>query len=327
VNNIKILEVGDFFLKQIYYYNGFIILMKAIKIEQEIKNTLINGVVSIPAMNTFANRSLLLNGMAIDTSLVPRNEGNSKIDIVHMVHYLESLGILKNGERPLIIFVNNALFYVNNSGIMESLKEILEELEKSYGNEEEADISIEKDLNYERLIFTSKDTRVPYGFMKKALQSSKSVARLLVPRYFDGTKDTSQSSRGTGWVVTDNLLITNYHVITAREKDETLPGDEDLRRQAEQTILWFDYYEEGKTCVEVVCTDLVHYNKGLDYALLRIAPGNSRPPLKVKIAPPLLHKQKTRLNIVQNSGGGPIKYAIRNNYGNVPAIGSEIPRL
>ena len=91
-----------------------------------------NTISSNPLMNQFANRSLLLDGISIEKSLITRDEGLPKIDITHIVRHLVTIGSLKNGERPLIILANNALMFTNDPNLQETLKEIIEKLENHY---------------------------------------------------------------------------------------------------------------------------------------------------------------------------------------------------
>ena len=85
-------------------------------------------------------------------------------------------------------------------------------------------------------------------------------------------------------------------------------------------MLWFDYHREGQiedqalTAVGVV--EVVASNRELDYALLRLPDDASladrHQVAMVRERPEL--PRGTRLNIVQCPGGGPLRYAIRNNF-------------
>ena len=116
--------------------------------------------------------------------------------------------------------------------------------------------------------------------------------------------------------MTPSLIITNHHVVAAREPHEHAPTDSEFEAQAIGTKAWFDYYVEGGTRCEHACSSLITYNKTLNYAILRlksVSGSDSRRPLTISQASPALC-MGSRLNIVQCPGGGPLKYAIRSNF-------------
>ena len=63
----------------------------------------------------------------------------------------------------------------------------------------------------ERIIH--RDDMLPYGFLTGAITAGKSVAKLTVPRYDNGRQSGSIAFLGTGWLITRDLMMTNYHVI------------------------------------------------------------------------------------------------------------------
>ena len=88
------------------------------------------------------------------------------------------------------------------------------------------------------------------------------MARVLVPRVFGGVRQHGSGSlgKGTGWLIAPDLLITNHHVVEARDpRWHEPPAEEpDFRAQAEAAVAWFDYFEEGGPHVECPLADLVH---------------------------------------------------------------------
>ncbi|WP_437826865.1 trypsin-like peptidase domain-containing protein [Sorangium sp. So ce1153] len=182
----------------------------------------------------------------------------------------------------------------------------------------------------ELLLFGGVDARLARSFLERALQVGSSTARLKVPRWFNGVADGGYGY-GTGWIVAPGLLITNDHVIDARDRTfEQRSEPDDYRRQAERTEAWFDYFQEGPEPVSATASSLVAFNVDLDVALVRFdAPAAfaGRTPLELVAVQPRLSPSH-RLNIVQHPAvgqppvGGPQRYAIRNNFfANIDATG------
>ena len=112
-------------------------------------------------------------------------------------------------------------------------------------------------------------------------------------------------------------MITNYHVIEARDRPlEPAATPRQFRLQAERAVVWFDYMREGGDSLECRTAELLSSDRNLDYAIVRLVGTEgvlSRYPLPIVREPPKLERGH-RLNIVQHSGGGPMSFAIRNNF-------------
>lgn len=176
----------------------------------------------------------------------------------------------------------------------------------------------------EQLIFGRlRDTRLPAAFIAGAIEAGRGVARLSVPRVFRG-RPNGEGVFGTGWLIAPGLLMTNHHVIEARDHrpppwglGEPPADPTDFEAQARQVVAWFDYHREGdEQFLECRNAKLVAFNKWLDYALIELVEADQvadREPLRVIAEQPVLSRG-SRVNIVQHSNGGPLQYAIRNNF-------------
>ena len=77
------------------------------------------------------------------------------------------------------------------------------------------------------------------------------MARLIVTRYENGQiipypgTDKAMQYKGTGWLIGNRYVITNHHVINARAESEPNATEADLKLQAENTCIQFDYDSEG----------------------------------------------------------------------------------
>lgn len=124
---------------------------------------------------------------------------------------------------------------------------------------------------------------------------------------------------GTGWLIAPGVIITNYHVIDARDYDnnETSAQPIDFQAQAEQVTARFDFHSEKDTArLECHGAVLLASNRQLDYALIQLTEDHKvadRQPLRVVVGQPQLVRG-ARLNIAQHPGGGALQYAIRNNF-------------
>lgn len=169
----------------------------------------------------------------------------------------------------------------------------------------------------EALIFGwQSDTRLPYSFIQDALLAGRSIAHLTVPRWLNG-KRAAGVAFGTGWLIAPGVVITNYHVIAARDtRREQPPSIQDFEAQAQSVIFRFDYYTDAGTYIESENARLIASNSKLDYALLELAdPQKIADRVALRLADDQVGLIRgSRLNIAQHPGGGPLRYAIRNNF-------------
>jgi len=283
--------------------------------------TFVQALMKVNSTDDFQGRTALMAGIPghIVGSL-SRSAASRYIDLSNLVPQLAGLGrLLDTGERPLLIVAQNALMQVDGTTLGEELKRIIKEIEDFYGgNEPSNDIPAVPEI----LIFEERDERLPFSFVQNALAASRSVARLYVPRIVHGKREVL-GGVGTGWLITPDLMLTNHHVINARLPGESPANALDFQAQGEQTLVWFDYHLEGGSHIDYEGTELVHSNPKLDYALFRLVKA-----MEKREHLPLIHQKpkletSTRLNIVQHPGGGPMRFAIRNNFYVGEASGSN----
>jgi V8-like Glu-specific endopeptidase len=169
------------------------------------------------------------------------------------------------------------------------------------------------------------DDLLAYRWLKGALAVGASVARLVVPRYefgqvvsLPGVTEPIQS-KGTGWLIGKQYLITNHHVINARSESEPLAEEADLKMQAENTIVEFGYDELGVSVPPAPVESLAAWvpwsaTPPLDYAILKLKEPSSQTPLT--LAPKALEQAAKNIlpvNIIQHPRGNPKALGIRNN--------------
>lgn len=160
---------------------------------------------------------------------------------------------------------------------------------------------------------------MPIQFFARGTAVSASVARLEVVRYEGGNSKHNARGKpvsyfGTSWLIARDLLITNHHVINAREAQEPDAAAKDFEQQALHARVQFGYdTADAAGQVEPVAS-LVASDKTLDFALLRLKQRPGLPALEVSTQ----EFQKTEgsyspVNIIQHPNGEPKQVAFRNN--------------
>jgi endonuclease G, mitochondrial len=278
-----------------------------------LKERLVDALLRVPGADDRSGRTALMQGIPDRIQAAITRSDNQFTDLARMIDQLETLGRLANGERPVVIVTHNGWRRAQGTELGESLAELENEVEAAYGGDEPL---AELPDRPEVLISGGTGEWVTSAFIEQAQLAGTRVARLLVPRYSGGNRMRPPESWGTGWLIAPRLLLTNHHVIEARDQGEQPAPERDFARQGEEAQLWFDYHREGLGYRAVGVTEVVDHDRDLDYALLRLpdSPALShREQLAVARDRPDL-PQGARLNIVQCPGGGPLRYAIRNNF-------------
>ncbi|MGH3859077.1 trypsin-like peptidase domain-containing protein [Actinokineospora sp.] len=167
------------------------------------------------------------------------------------------------------------------------------------------------------------DDTLDVAFLHTGTDVSRSVAKLVVHRHFDGVPATLAGNapdigHGSGWMIAPTLLITNNHVVNARVGSEPDASAADFDLQGKAIRALFDFYTPDATVHTAVSAGCVAHDKALDYAILRLAPDTSpRPPLRLRTSPILKPKDRAlreRVNVLQHPGGNPMRLGFRNNF-------------
>lgn len=280
-------------------------------------------------MINFGTRTTLLAGLPL--APLNRDANDARTDLMNMFSGLASLGPLnsRGALRPLIVVAENALDIASAGGdaaatggaVVTALEDIIRDLREYYGGDSQPQLPpLAQD---EALVFPQRDTRLLFTFISGAVRTSRSVAQLTVPRFISGQKD-GKAMYGTGWLIAPGLIITNHHVIDARDRrlppwgsGEDYAAAADFQIQATEVVARFDYQsKEIGPYIDCEKARLVASDVKLDYALIELVEADKvadRAPLPVILRQPSLIRG-TRLNIAQHPNGGPLQYAIRNNF-------------
>ena len=130
------------------------------------------------------------------------------------------------------------------------------------------------------------DDTIEVGFLHAGAAASRSVAKLMVHRHFEGVPAmlaTGGPRQRDGWMIAPRLLITNHHVINGRGPFEPPASEQDFQLQGTATEVIFDFFAAESAQVIAKSVGCVASDKTLDFALLRLpddAP--NRPPLPLR---------------------------------------------
>jgi endonuclease G, mitochondrial len=229
------------------------------------------------------------------------------------INRLNEVRRLTSGEIPLQIYLQNAADLLGPTEQAEVIKALLAEVNIRTSGTPRIDPATLPELK-EALTHQTDDT-VSIAFMVAGARVGASVMKLRVPRFDNGVpKQTANGPvrhLGTGWLLTNSLLMTNHHVVNARDDGEPNASEADLRLQGQGTLLVPDFDSDGVAeNPPIAAIGLEAWHPTLDYALLRIPPFADRAPLRR--AAQAIAKNEA-VNIIQHPGGRAKRYGIRNN--------------
>lgn len=249
--------------------------------------------------------------------------GSAAARLLTMLRKMNGVRNLRDGTIPLARWLENAAMLTAGQVAEREFSRALERVQ-SAGQPDPLPppvVSSDADLAQLELQLSRTDQNVSASFLVRGAAAARSVARVLVHRHFGGvpsfTSDgVADYSLGTGWLVARDLLITNHHVIAARDAGEPPATPEDLERQAAVTEVQFDFVVAGTTPQSTAVRQLVIADPGLDFALLRLS-AVDRPPLR--LAPRALQRDaraplQTRVNLLHHPNGEPMRVGLRNNF-------------
>lgn len=236
---------------------------------------------------------------------------------------------LANGSAPLELWLRNAVDLLKVQTQVALLQQTLDEVSTRLSGAPDVQDPTAPDLplgalpeNLERTI--QRDDTLPFHFIAGAQRVGTAVARLEVPQHENGQLQRKNGEPvihlGTGWLVRSDLLMTNFHVINAREAGEATAAptasELDLALQVQALIAYFDYDNDNVKGVRIKATRLEAMDTALDYALVRLEkPVAGHPPLPFVTVPLQVQSVEDYMtvNIIQHPGGRPKRVALRNN--------------
>jgi V8-like Glu-specific endopeptidase len=281
-----------------------------INLDIEDRKQLITLLKELPELATERSRQETLKNAGLG-QLAPMIDfsGGAFVAVSEIVSYLSKYGRLTYDHEALGLFLNTLKGFV---GVQQ--QEFLNGLLTKYdmmtpiaalpdigqwkGRETTADV-------LEKII--GENTLRPIAFLQRGVEVARSVA-------YVGVQSGHDRWSGTGFLVAEDLLLTNHHVLPSLD---LLPNaifrfnyEDDFRGQAQPSQ---EYH--------VKPDGLFHTNQDLDYTLVQL---DSEPGRKWGWLPlaPRNVKCRDRVNIIQHPAGRPKEISFQNNF--VEYIGGNV---
>ena len=251
--------------------------------------------------------------------------GNAAAELMLQLTDINRTERLVDGTVPIEVVLGSLKLQSTRAVVVELVAALLARIEGATGPGAPPGGTLEYTAPQPEAYVGERDDMLPFDFMERGYRTGRSVARLVVRRFEDGKaaipgNGAQRTFLGTGWMVTPNLFITNFHVVCARESDEGDPTDADLALQVAATEIQLDFDREDAIPRSVKDVELVaHGARGgkRDYALLRVKqlPPPDRWPaaLRLRLEPPAVPDEGYSVNIIQHPQGWPKRIAMRSN--------------
>lgn len=256
-------------------------------------------------------------------AMLPLGGGNPSAALMQTLSALDRTGRLIDGTIPIEVVLAQLKLLSSIASVVDLSSSLLAKVEGKTGMGTPPGRSTEYSAAQPEAYVGESDDTLPFDFLLTGHTTGRAVARLLVPRFEGGlaainSQGEQQMYRGTGWLIAPDLFITNYHVVCARESDETdEPDAADLDLQIANTTIQLDYDRTKAAAREITGAKLVARGArggARDYALLRVTPLADWPkPLRLRVQPPLVPKEGYAVNIIQHPQGWPKRLAVRSN--------------
>lgn len=242
------------------------------------------------------------------------SSSNPRSQLTSDIGRMNEVERLADGQLPLLIYLQNLASFLSDLEQERTVRTVIDLIVQKTSGARRPDPQKIPEIK-ETIIHT--DDTVTFEFMRAGLQTAASVMKLQVPSFEYGqpriqSNGTAMIFLGTGWLLSDSLVITNHHVINARMDNEPNAADNDLHLQAQGTVALFDFDSDSIQGNEVAAQELVAWNEELDYAVIRI-PSSGRTPLSCVKKIVDIKNDSIAVNIVQHPGGRSKRYGIRNN--------------
>ncbi len=264
-------------------------------------------------LNVANERPVLLQ--TINKTFVSKLAFNNKprIQLLLDLGQMNTAVRLADGELPLEIYLSNAVLLLSDTDpAYVVIQKTLNKVRQQASGSPPIDLALVPET---KEVIVHADDMVSFAFMEAGLQSAAGVMRLRVPRYENGKARVLSGGNpvifnGTAWLLTDSLIMTNHHVINARQGDEPSASKADFELQAAGTRTEMDYDREDQEGTLAGIIRLEAHDAALDYAILRIPAVSNRTGL------PRANQSVEKgnpVNIIQHPNGRSKRYAIRNN--------------
>lgn len=281
-----------------------------VNLEAEDRKQLITVLRELPELATERSRFSILEIAGLK-QLSPMMDlsGSSFVAVSGIISYLSNYGRLTYDHEALGLFLNTLKSFVGvqqqaffdmlltKYDMMTPIAMLLS-INDWRGRETTTDV-------LEKII--GENTLRPISFLQQGLRVARSVAYI-------GVRTTQERWSGTGFLVSEDLLLTNNHVLHS----SNLLSD---------TIFRFNYEENFQGEAQQIeeyrakTNGAFHTNQALDYTLVQL---EGEPGKKWGWLPPLSKgiSGGSRVNIIQHPLGQPKQISLQNNF--VQYVGNNV---
>ena len=261
-------------------------------------------------------RNQLLFGVNVEYVAALDQVSNPSDQLMSDLNAMNNVGPIIGGVVPLERWLRNAAYAMSvQPDKQKFFRELADEAAKATSA---AASPPQPGTQPERILFVSE--LLPFGFLAGAARTGKSVARLTVTRFESGQPRNHPASNdpmqyyGTGWLIGPRHIITNHHVVNARDEGEAPAAPSDFELQGRNLEVQFDYDQDNAGGEKFVPVAVSAADVQLDYAILELKQDTGRSALPIW-GHPIDFNVGSRLpvNIIQHPGGQPKQMAIRNN--------------
>jgi hypothetical protein len=270
-------------------------------------------------------RFLLARGIRFDWFAALPQAGNASLQLGLDLTLFNNVERLADGSVPLEIWLRNTLNFLKAQEQAAIVQEMLDYVTTRISGAPPVQDATAPNLPLGKLPrgleeIIERDDTLPFNFVTGAQRVGMSVALLKVPE-FENRQIKLKGAEpvvhlGTGWLITPDLLMTNWHVVNARDENDPPASAQDFELQAKALKAFFDFDDESRPGRPLAVSKLEATDAALDYALLRLAqPVNDRVPLRPINKPLQVESMDDYIavNIIQHPGGRAKRVAIRNN--------------
>ncbi len=262
----------------------------------------------------------ILNGYTTKLSMYPIQYMQIKSDL----NDLNETPRLVDGTIPFQIWLKNAGNFLKpfpeNKVIQQAIEDITNETVKAepVSNPTPPDKATIEKIVQEKIIL--RDDMVSYNFLEAGYKAGISVGLVQVARYDNGQPKLLPGNQpalylGTGWLLSKDLVITNHHVINAREPGEADATVADFKLQGDNAAIKFDFNSSQAAGVTSNAAKLEASDKALDFAIFRLSAAVDRNPMRLLPETVVVNKDKPQVvNIIQHPQGSAKRVAFRNNH-------------
>jgi V8-like Glu-specific endopeptidase len=278
-----------------------------IKLEQQDFVNLVKVIENLPELtSTKERRQLIIASGLNDHRIISRLdwEGNSHSFAIQVVNFLASFGRISYDREALGVLLAYVREFIpdeeENAILLDNLMEkyimnvaLSKVVKVNQWHDSRGQSTIKEQI-------IGENTLRPIAFLEQALAASEAVLRLTLE------KDNGKYTCGTGFLVSNDLILTNNHIIATRQ--EAMNTDYHFHYQldkngAEMQIVSIAPEPEG----------LFYTHKELDFSVIQLQgePGKTFGSLRLKGTRVSVDQ---RVNIIQHPGGNLKQISMQNNF-------------